>query len=121
MSNLVEFTGIVDELPSVFFNKANRKSYFMNLKIDENKFVPFFIYNDAWIERIDANTNRFKRGDKLSIKGELFILKSFGKGTEFKGLIVIHNDANHYINVIEPVVDNVVSIQPEFQQLAVAF
>lgn len=120
MSNLVEFTGTIDELPSVFFNKANRKSYFMNLKIDENKYVPFSIYNDEWIERIDANPNMFKRGDKISIKGELFIFSSFGKGSEFKGRIVIHNDSNHYIDVIEPVVDNVVSIKPEYQQLAVA-
>lgn len=121
MSNIVEFTGIIDDVPSVCFNKANRKSYLLTLKIDEQKYLPFSIYNDVWINRLDVNSSYLKRGDKIKIKGELFIFNSFGKGSEFKGRIIIHNDSNHCIEIIESAPNNVVSLKPEMQQLAVAF
>lgn len=121
MSNVVEFTGIIDDIPSVCFNKSNRKSYIVTLKIDEQKYLPFSIYNDVWINRLDVNSNLLKRGDKIKIKGELFIFNSFGKGFEFKGRIVIHNDSSHCIEILESMPNNIVSINTENQQKAVAF
>jgi len=123
MSNVLEFTGTVHEKPSLCFNSQNRKSYLFIIKVGESKYIPISIYKDALIYELDTDSDKFKVGDELSVKGELFIFNSkrLGRETEFSGRLIVHNDKSHYIKFNNELVTTVMPIKQDNTRMAVSF